>query len=568
MTITTTPVSQSTSLFGGLSGKAQAGAGGLFGMLLSLFGQTAGAGQTQGGLNALTGLLQNGGQQMTAQMLQHMGQPAANGANLAAGAETSLPTAADLMALLQSLANNPAASPQLKALLGNTETLDSEALKSKFASLDGQTQQTLMDEMAALMLQMPQFQMQQVLPKADDQKTSEISSANSAPIAPVDKNAQPLPLQTAPTAPEDQTADATKPDTARQSAKDLAMAAIADALQASATTEDKAKTAQTAAAASEAIAHAKAMAQAKADATALSQNLQEAQNNTLTTTKTQNDAAASQIRDDKTALSALVSASNAPTQQQVQRKNSGSKATDSDATQSSAAITSASSVAQPQATNTTRQTAKAVAGIQKTAEAGSSTDAASQSQLRTAADTAAQTTALSSSETQRTAQGASFNDHLNKVNLSRTGAHIPVSEQVAVQMTRAMKNGHDQMTIKLQPGDLGKIEVKIDVSSDGRVTASFSVDQPATLDLLQKDHRGLERALTDAGLKADSGTLSFNLRNDNSGQQQSANSNAQQNGSDTRPGFNLDGSSAEDTAPAGLIEMVWHVSPDRVDVRI
>jgi hypothetical protein len=73
------------------------------------------------------------------------------------------------------------------------------------------------------------------------------------------------------------------------------------------------------------------------------------------------------------------------------------------------------------------------------------------------------------------------------------------------------------------------------------------------------------------GLKTDAGTLSFNLRNDNSGggQQQANNDNAQQGGSNgNRSSFNPDGSLAEDTAPAGLIEMVWHLSPDRVDVRI
>ena len=44
----------------------------------------------------------------------------------------------------------------------------------------------------------------------------------------------------------------------------------------------------------------------------------------------------------------------------------------------------------------------------------------------------------------------------------------------------------------------------------------FIADRPETLDMLQRDARVLERALNDAGLRADSGGLSFNLRSDGS----------------------------------------------------
>jgi hypothetical protein len=54
------------------------------------------------------------------------------------------------------------------------------------------------------------------------------------------------------------------------------------------------------------------------------------------------------------------------------------------------------------------------------------------------------------------------------------------------------------------------------------------VDRPATLDLLQRDAKALERALQDAGLQTGSGSLSFNLR-DSSGQ----NGGAAQNGTGT-----------------------------------
>ena len=57
--------------------------------------------------------------------------------------------------------------------------------------------------------------------------------------------------------------------------------------------------------------------------------------------------------------------------------------------------------------------------------------------------------------------------------------------------------------------------MQLDVAPDGRVHAVIAADKPETLDLLQRDARALERALNDAGLRADSGSLSFNLRGQN-----------------------------------------------------
>jgi len=60
---------------------------------------------------------------------------------------------------------------------------------------------------------------------------------------------------------------------------------------------------------------------------------------------------------------------------------------------------------------------------------------------------------------------------------------------------------------------------------DGRVSAVVTADNKDTLDLLQRDQRALERALQDAGLKADSGSLSFNLRGGGEGGNSSAEAN-------------------------------------------
>ena len=93
-------------------------------------------------------------------------------------------------------------------------------------------------------------------------------------------------------------------------------------------------------------------------------------------------------------------------------------------------------------------------------------------------------------------------------------AFVPVAEQVALQFSRALASGTDHITIRLEPESLGRVDVQVELTKDGRLTAMFIADRPETLDMLQRDARVLERALNDAGLRADSGGLSFNLRSD------------------------------------------------------
>ena len=54
------------------------------------------------------------------------------------------------------------------------------------------------------------------------------------------------------------------------------------------------------------------------------------------------------------------------------------------------------------------------------------------------------------------------------------------------------------------------------MTNDGAVKAIIAVERAETFELLQRDARGLEKALQDAGLKTGSGSLSFNLRGETS----------------------------------------------------
>lgn len=88
----------------------------------------------------------------------------------------------------------------------------------------------------------------------------------------------------------------------------------------------------------------------------------------------------------------------------------------------------------------------------------------------------------------------------------------PVKEQVTVAIRQAKSEGIEQITIQLDPLDLGRVEVKMHVAADGKASLSFLVDKPETFDALSRDARALERSLQESGIKADTGGMQFNLR--------------------------------------------------------
>jgi flagellar hook-length control protein FliK len=82
---------------------------------------------------------------------------------------------------------------------------------------------------------------------------------------------------------------------------------------------------------------------------------------------------------------------------------------------------------------------------------------------------------------------------------------------VAVHIQRAVREGTGKLSVQLAPAELGRIHVKLEIDEDKRVTAAVTVEKPSTLELLQRDIKGLERALHNAGLSMEGGDLSFSL---------------------------------------------------------
>jgi hypothetical protein len=109
-----------------------------------------------------------------------------------------------------------------------------------------------------------------------------------------------------------------------------------------------------------------------------------------------------------------------------------------------------------------------------------------------------------SSQTEKT-EGASFTRMLD--NSSK-----PIFEQVSFNVKTMIKDGSHKISIQLDPADLGKLEIKLHVAENGKTIVHVIADNKDTLEVLRRDTAGLERALSDAGLKTDTGSLNFNLR--------------------------------------------------------
>jgi len=89
--------------------------------------------------------------------------------------------------------------------------------------------------------------------------------------------------------------------------------------------------------------------------------------------------------------------------------------------------------------------------------------------------------------------------------------HVPVSA-LAVHIAQQHNKGARRFDIRLDPPELGRIEVRLDVSRDGQVTTHLVVERSETLDLLQRDARQLERALQNAGLNTSEDGMKFSLK--------------------------------------------------------
>jgi len=135
-----------------------------------------------------------------------------------------------------------------------------------------------------------------------------------------------------------------------------------------------------------------------------------------------------------------------------------------------------------------------------------------------------------------------------------------IVDQVSVKIRKALQAGNDKISIQLKPAELGRVDVKMELTHDGRIMAVVTADSKDTLDLLRRDSNDLQKALENAGLQMDSGDMTFNLRGDENEMAGNGNLNSNRDVDD------------EGLTDAGLDDLILAqdidvISDTRVDVR-
>ena len=70
----------------------------------------------------------------------------------------------------------------------------------------------------------------------------------------------------------------------------------------------------------------------------------------------------------------------------------------------------------------------------------------------------------------------------------------------------------ETITVRLDPKDLGRIEVRLSFDDAGTLRAVVTADTPGALEMLRRESGDLGRALADAGLRSDAQSLRFDTR--------------------------------------------------------
>jgi flagellar hook-length control protein FliK len=148
----------------------------------------------------------------------------------------------------------------------------------------------------------------------------------------------------------------------------------------------------------------------------------------------------------------------------------------------------------------------------------------------------------------------------------RVVSEVPLGA-VPVEIGLKSLAGINHFEIRLDPVELGRIEVRLEIDAEGGVKAHLSVDRVETLALLQRDAKTLERAFDQAGLKLSDGSVDLSLRDQHSqGQRRHEHAGDERRDGSRRPGPEIRHEHA-DPPLADAPRRLWG-RPAGIDVRI
>lgn len=154
----------------------------------------------------------------------------------------------------------------------------------------------------------------------------------------------------------------------------------------------------------------------------------------------------------------------------------------------------------------------AIPAAQRSAPQAPATQAA---QASFSADTGTQAAAQASAISGQTAQAtpaSTISAALHVQQQAQPHQAQPDINALAVNIAAKSESGAKHFDIRLDPPELGRIDVRLSVDDSGKAQAHLTADSQSTLDLLQRDSRSLERSLKDAGLDLANNGLNFSLK--------------------------------------------------------
>ncbi|QBX38904.1 flagellar hook-length control protein FliK [Brevundimonas sp. S30B] len=95
---------------------------------------------------------------------------------------------------------------------------------------------------------------------------------------------------------------------------------------------------------------------------------------------------------------------------------------------------------------------------------------------------------------------------------------VETTAQIAAQIVRRLEGRSTRFDMVLTPEHLGRVDVKLDIDSEGRLAARLAFDNPAAATDLRGRADELRRQLQDAGFQLAHDALDFSEREAGSGQ--------------------------------------------------
>lgn len=147
-------------------------------------------------------------------------------------------------------------------------------------------------------------------------------------------------------------------------------------------------------------------------------------------------------------------------------------------------------------------------------------------------------------------------------------ATLPTA-MMAMEIARQAQRGSTRFEIRLDPPELGRVDVHLKIGDDGKVQAHLIVERRDTLDMFMRDQRGMERALENAGLKSNpDGGLQFSLKDQGQGQRFAGQEGRQ--GASGHPAASQSEAEGDTVQPQGLERLAAYARDGArgIDIRV